>query len=43
MEKEEKKNNIKNVAITVLKVVTYTTAAAVGTIIGSVVYNKMKS
>lgn len=44
MEKEiEKKSNLKNVAVTVLKVATYTTAAAVGTIIGSVIYSKMKS
>lgn len=43
MEKEEKKNNLKNVAVIVLKVVTCTAAAAVGTIIGSYAYNKMKS
>ena len=43
MEKEEKKSNIKNTVATILKVVTYTAAAAAGTIIGSYVYNKMKS
>lgn len=45
MEKEEtgKKSNLKNVAVTVIKVVTYTAAAAAGTIIGNIVYNKMKS
>lgn len=44
MEKEtEKKSNLKNVAVTVLKVVSYTAAAAVGTIVGNIVYNKMKS
>lgn len=43
MEKEEKKSNIKNTVVTILKVVTCTAAAAAGTIIGSYVYNKMKS
>ena len=43
MEKETEKKSIKNVTITVLKVATYTAAAAVGTIIGSVIYSKMKS
>ena len=44
MEKEtEKKSNIKNITITVIKVLTCTAAAAAGTIIGSVIYNKMKS
>ncbi len=45
MEKEEteKKSNLKNVAVTVIKVLTCTAAAAAGTIIGNVVYNKMKS
>lgn len=44
MEKEtEKKSNIKNVTVTVLKVVACTAAAAIGTIIGSYAYDKMKS
>lgn len=45
MEKEEteKQSNLKNVAVTVLKVVVCTAAAAAGTILGNIVYNKMKS
>lgn len=43
MEKEtEKKNNIKNVTIVVLKIVACTAAAAAGAILGNYVYDKMK-
>lgn len=45
MEKEEteKKSNLKNVVVITLKVLTCTAAAAAGTILGNIVYNKMKS
>lgn len=45
MEKEEteKQSNLKNVAVTVLKVVVCTAAATVGTIVGSIIYDKIKS
>lgn len=45
MEKEEteKQSNLKNVAVTVIKVLTCTAAVAAGTIVGNIVYNKMKS
>lgn len=45
MEKEEteKQSNLKNVVVITLKVLTCTAAAAAGTILGNIVYNKMKS
>lgn len=44
MEKEEteKKSNLKNVAVTVIKVLTCTAAAAAGAILGNYIYDKMK-
>lgn len=44
MEKEEteKQSNLKNVAVTVLKVVACTAAATAGAILGNYVYDKMK-